>query len=126
MAGAFMNAPSPGIVALFQPNEYYDSTDEYLNAIAEAMKTEYEGIVEAGFYLQIDAPDLAMGRHIMYRDEPDEVFVERAARPRRRASTRRCATFPPTACASTCAGATTRARTTSTSSSRRSSTTSCA
>ena len=74
-----MNAPSPGIVALFQPNEYYDSTDEYLNAIAEAMKTEYEGIVEAGFYLQIDAPDLAMGRHIMYRDEPDEVFVERAA-----------------------------------------------
>ena len=79
MAGAFMNAPSPGIVALFQPNEYYDSTDEYLNAIAEAMKTEYEGIVEAGFYLQIDAPDLAMGRHIMYRDEPDEVFVERAA-----------------------------------------------
>ena len=49
------------------------------SAIAEAMKTEYEGIVEAGFYLQIDAPDLAMGRHIMYRDEPDEVFVERAA-----------------------------------------------
>ncbi len=77
--GAFMNAPSPGIVALFQPNEYYDSTDAYLDAIAEAMKTEYEGIVEAGFYLQIDAPDLAMGRHIMYRDEPDEVFVERAA-----------------------------------------------
>jgi 5-methyltetrahydropteroyltriglutamate--homocysteine methyltransferase len=74
-----MNAPSPGIVALFQPNEYYDSTDAYLDAIAEAMKTEYEGIVEAGFYLQIDAPDLAMGRHIMYRDEPDEVFVERAA-----------------------------------------------
>jgi 5-methyltetrahydropteroyltriglutamate--homocysteine methyltransferase len=79
VAGAFMNAPSPGIVALFQPNEYYDSTDAYLDAIAEAMKTEYEGIVEAGFYLQIDAPDLAMGRHIMYRDEPDEVFVERAA-----------------------------------------------
>ena len=79
VAGAFMNAPSPGIVALFQPNEYYYSTDSYLDAIAEAMKTEYEGIVEAGFYLQIDAPDLAMGRHIMYRDEPDEVFVERAA-----------------------------------------------
>jgi 5-methyltetrahydropteroyltriglutamate--homocysteine methyltransferase len=78
--GAFMNAPSPGIVALFQPNEYYDSTDEYLNAIAEAMKTEYEGIVEAGFYLQIDAPDLAMGRHIMYRDEPDEVFVKATVR----------------------------------------------
>jgi 5-methyltetrahydropteroyltriglutamate--homocysteine methyltransferase len=42
------------------------------------MKVEYEGIVAAGFYLQIDAPDLAMGRHIMYRDQPDEVFVERA------------------------------------------------
>jgi 5-methyltetrahydropteroyltriglutamate--homocysteine methyltransferase len=79
VAGAFMNAPSPGIVALFQPNEFYASTDEYLEAIANAMKVEYEGIVEAGFYLQIDAPDLAMGRHIMYRDEPDEVFVERAA-----------------------------------------------
>jgi 5-methyltetrahydropteroyltriglutamate--homocysteine methyltransferase len=78
VAGAFMNAPSPGIVALFQPNEYYATTDEYLEAIANAMKVEYEAIVEAGFFLQIDAPDLAMGRHIMYRDEPDEVFVERA------------------------------------------------
>src|SRR5439155_1104128 len=45
-------------------------------AVAEAMKTEYEGIVEAGFYLQVDSPDLAMGRHIMYRDEPDDVFVD--------------------------------------------------
>ena len=77
--GAFMNAPSPGIVALFQPNEFYATTDEYLEAIANAMKEEYEGIVAAGFQLQIDAPDLAMGRHIMYRDEPDEVFVARAA-----------------------------------------------
>ena len=77
--GAFMNAPSPGIIALFQPNEYYGTLDEYLDALAEAMKTEYEGIVDAGIQLQIDAPDLAMGRHIMYRDEPDEVFVERAA-----------------------------------------------
>jgi 5-methyltetrahydropteroyltriglutamate--homocysteine methyltransferase len=76
VAGAFMNAPSPGIIALFQPNEHYASRDEYLGAIAEAMKAEYEGIVEAGFYLQVDSPDLAMGRHIMYRDEPDEVFVD--------------------------------------------------
>ncbi len=79
VAGAFMNAPSPGIIALFQPNEYYTTTDEYLEAIAGAMKTEYEAIVDAGFYLQIDAPDLAMGRHIMYRDRPDDEFVERAA-----------------------------------------------
>jgi 5-methyltetrahydropteroyltriglutamate--homocysteine methyltransferase len=73
---AFMNAPSPGIIALFQPNEHYPSTEEYLSAIAEAMKTEYEGILAAGFALQIDAPDLAMGRHIMYRDESDETFVD--------------------------------------------------
>jgi 5-methyltetrahydropteroyltriglutamate--homocysteine methyltransferase len=79
VAGAFMNAPSPGIVALFQPNEHYASTDEYLEAIAAAMREEYEAIVAAGLYLQIDAPDLAMGRHIMYKDRPDEEFVERAA-----------------------------------------------
>jgi 5-methyltetrahydropteroyltriglutamate--homocysteine methyltransferase len=78
--GAFMNAPSPGIIALFQPNEYYGTLDEYLDALAEAMKVEYEGIVNAGIQLQIDAPDLAMGRHIMYRDEPDEVFVKAAVR----------------------------------------------
>jgi 5-methyltetrahydropteroyltriglutamate--homocysteine methyltransferase len=80
VAGGFMNAPSPGVIALFQPNEYYGSLDEYLDALADAMKTEYEGIVEAGFQLQIDAPDLAMGRHIMYRDDPDEVFVEATER----------------------------------------------
>ena len=75
-----MNAPSPGIIALFQPNEYYPSLDEYLDAIGEAMKTEYEAIVAAGFQLQIDAPDLAMGRHIMYRDRSDEEFVAAAER----------------------------------------------
>jgi 5-methyltetrahydropteroyltriglutamate--homocysteine methyltransferase len=80
IAGAFMNAPSPGIIALFQPNEYYESVDEYLEAIGEAMKTEYEAIVGAGFMLQIDAPDLAMGRHIMYRNNSDEEFVVAAAR----------------------------------------------
>jgi 5-methyltetrahydropteroyltriglutamate--homocysteine methyltransferase len=75
VAGAFMNAPSPGIIALFAPNEYYGTLDEYLEAIGEAMKTEYEAIVAAGVALQIDAPDLAMGRHIMYRDASDEEFV---------------------------------------------------
>ncbi|MFL5865212.1 MAG: cobalamin-independent methionine synthase II family protein [Solirubrobacteraceae bacterium] len=75
LAGAFMNAPSPGIIALFQPNEYYGTLDEYLDAIGEAMKLEYETIVAAGVQLQIDAPDLAMGRHIMYRDRSDEEFV---------------------------------------------------
>jgi 5-methyltetrahydropteroyltriglutamate--homocysteine methyltransferase len=79
-AQAFMNAPSPGIIALFQPNEYYATLDEYLDAIGEAMKVEYEAIVAAGLQLQIDAPDLAMGRHIMYRDRPDEEFVAAAER----------------------------------------------
>jgi 5-methyltetrahydropteroyltriglutamate--homocysteine methyltransferase len=78
--GAFMNAPSPGIIALFQPNEYYDTLDEYLDAIGEAMKSEYDAIVAAGVQLQIDAPDLAMGRHIMYRDSSDEEFIASAER----------------------------------------------
>ena len=80
VTGGFMNAPSPGVIALFQPNEFYGTLDEYLDALADAMKVEYEGIVNAGFQLQIDAPDLAMGRHIMYRDQPDEVFVEATER----------------------------------------------
>jgi 5-methyltetrahydropteroyltriglutamate--homocysteine methyltransferase len=80
VAGTFMNAPSPGIIALFQPNEYYDTLDDYLDAIGEAMKHEYEAIVAAGVQLQIDAPDLAMGRHIMYRDRSDAEFVRSAER----------------------------------------------
>jgi 5-methyltetrahydropteroyltriglutamate--homocysteine methyltransferase len=80
VAGAFMNAPSPGIIALFQPNEYYGTLDEYLDAIGDAMKVEYEAIVAAGVTLQIDAPDLAMGRHIMYRDRSDAEFVESVER----------------------------------------------
>ncbi len=80
VAGAFMNAPSPGIIALFQPNEFYPSLDEYLDAIGEAMKVEYEAIVAAGFQVQIDSPDLAMGRHIMYKDRSDEEFVAAAER----------------------------------------------
>ena len=75
VAGAFMNAPSPGIVALFAPNEHYGTLDEYLDAIGEAMRVEYEAIVAAGVTLQIDAPDLAMGRHIMYRDRSDAEFA---------------------------------------------------
>src|SRR5687767_7338671 len=59
---AFMNAASPGVVALFQPNDFYRTQDEYLEAIAEGMRAEYEGIVAAGIVLQIDAPDLGMGR----------------------------------------------------------------
>jgi 5-methyltetrahydropteroyltriglutamate--homocysteine methyltransferase len=77
---AFMNAASPGVVALFQPNDFYASGDAYLEALAEALRTEYEAIVAAGFLLQIDAPDLGMGRHTMYRDRTEEEFTALAAR----------------------------------------------
>ena len=77
---AFMNAASPGVVALFQPNDFYSSQDEYLTALAEALRVEYEAIVQAGIILQIDAPDLAMGRHTMYRERSLEEFEVLAAR----------------------------------------------
>ena len=77
---AFMNAASPGVVALFQPNDFYSSQDEYLTALAEALRIEYEAIVQAGIILQIDAPDLAMGRHTMYRERSLEEFEVLAAR----------------------------------------------
>lgn len=75
VSGAFMNAPSPGVIALFQPNEHYVTQRAYLEAIGDAMRVEYEAIVNAGLFLQIDAPDFAMGRHIMYRDRSDEEFL---------------------------------------------------
>jgi 5-methyltetrahydropteroyltriglutamate--homocysteine methyltransferase len=77
---AFMNAASPGVVALFQPNDFYRSQDDYLAALAEALRIEYEAIAQAGIILQIDAPDLAMGRHTMYRERSLEEFDILAAR----------------------------------------------
>ena len=74
----FMNAASPGVIAVFQPNQYYDSHEAYLQALAEVMKVEYEAIHAAGLILQIDCPDLAMGRHIKFRDEDDAEFVRNA------------------------------------------------
>jgi len=71
---AFMNSASPGVIALFQPNEYYASHDEYLEGLAEAMRVEYEGIVDAGYLLQLDSPDLGLGRHMMFADKPDEDY----------------------------------------------------
>ena len=79
-SGGFMNAASPGVVAVFQPNEYYDSHEAYLEALAEVMKVEYETIVKAGLTLQIDCPDLAMGRHIKFRDVDDDEFLKNAER----------------------------------------------
>ena len=77
---AFMNAASPGVIALFQPNDFYPTQDAYLEAVAEAMRAEYETIVASGLLLQIDAPDLVMGRHTMYRDRSVEEFLSLAAR----------------------------------------------
>ena len=78
--GAFMNAASPGVIALFQPNDFYPTQDAYLEALADALAVEYEAIVAAGIILQIDAPDLAMGRHTLYRDRTVEEFEVLAAR----------------------------------------------
>jgi 5-methyltetrahydropteroyltriglutamate--homocysteine methyltransferase len=78
--GSFMNAASPGVIAFFQPNDYYRTQDDYLEAVAAAMQSEYEAIASAGIILQIDAPDLAMGRHTMYRDRSLDEFDTLAAR----------------------------------------------
>ncbi|MCZ6615284.1 MAG: cobalamin-independent methionine synthase II family protein [Chloroflexi bacterium] len=63
---AFMTAASPGVIALFLNNEYFPSEEDYLYALAEVMRDEYRAIVEAGFVLQIDCPDLAMGRNSQF------------------------------------------------------------
>jgi len=65
---AFMSAASPGVISLFFRNDHYPSHKAYLFAIAEAMRPEYEAVVRAGFDLQVDCPDLGMGRHIQFAD----------------------------------------------------------
>jgi 5-methyltetrahydropteroyltriglutamate--homocysteine methyltransferase len=77
-AGGFMSAASPGVIGLFFRNEHYPSQEAYLAAIAEAMRHEYEAVTKAGFVLQIDCPDLAMGRHIQYADLSVAEFRKRA------------------------------------------------
>jgi len=72
---AFMSAPSPGILATAVRNEYYDTLANYLAALGAALQVEYEAIVRNGFLLQIDAPDLALERHITYKDQPVSVFI---------------------------------------------------
>jgi 5-methyltetrahydropteroyltriglutamate--homocysteine methyltransferase len=75
---AFMNAVSPGTIAVFQPNEYYPSHEAYMQALADAMRPEYEAIVESGLLLQVDCPDLAMGRHSRFKNLTDEEFLKAA------------------------------------------------
>jgi 5-methyltetrahydropteroyltriglutamate--homocysteine methyltransferase len=76
----FMTAPSPGILTRFIVNLHYPTEEAYLEALGEMMKTEYRGIVEAGFNLQIDCPDLGSARHNQYRNLSDDEFRKIAAR----------------------------------------------
>jgi 5-methyltetrahydropteroyltriglutamate--homocysteine methyltransferase len=71
----FMSAPSPGILATAVRNEHYDTLANYLAALGQALQVEYEAIVKNGLLLQIDAPDLALERHITYKDKPVAAFV---------------------------------------------------
>ena len=73
---AFLTAPSPGIVATAIRNEYYDSQNTYLEALGRALQVEYETIVNNGFLLQIDAPDLGLERHITYAQQPLSDFLD--------------------------------------------------
>lgn len=74
---AFMSAASPGVTALFFRNEYYDRDEDYVFALAEGMRHEYEAIAAAGITLQIDCPDLAMGRHTQFRELSLSQFRDR-------------------------------------------------
>jgi 5-methyltetrahydropteroyltriglutamate--homocysteine methyltransferase len=75
----FMNAASPGVISLFLQNDHYPTRDAYLAALADAMKEEYETIVASGLDLQLDCPDLALSRHMLFTDLSDEEFVKVAA-----------------------------------------------
>ncbi len=75
-SGGFMNAASPGVISLFLQNNYYKTREQYLAALADVMKTEYETIVAAGLTLQLDCPDLALSRHMLFNDLSDAEFLK--------------------------------------------------
>ena len=75
IAQGFMNAASPGVISLFLQNDFYPTREAYLAALADAMKAEYETIVGAGLDLQLDCPDLALSRHMLFADLSDDEFV---------------------------------------------------
>ena len=72
----FMNSASPGVISLFLSNSFYPSRSKYLDAIATAMKNEYETIVKSGIQLQLDCPDLALSRHMSFKDKSDQDFIK--------------------------------------------------
>jgi 5-methyltetrahydropteroyltriglutamate--homocysteine methyltransferase len=75
----FMNAASPGVISIFLPNDHYKTRDAYLAALADAMREEYETIVASGLDLQLDCPDLALSRHMLFQDLTDDEFLKVAA-----------------------------------------------
>jgi 5-methyltetrahydropteroyltriglutamate--homocysteine methyltransferase len=72
----FMNAASPGVISLFLQNAHYASRDAYLAALADAMRDEYKTITDAGLDLQVDCPDLALSRHMLFTDLSDDEFIK--------------------------------------------------
>ncbi|MCG7533191.1 cobalamin-independent methionine synthase II family protein [Psychrobium sp. MM17-31] len=78
-AKGFMNAASPGVIALFLPNQYYPSREAYLEQLAKVMRQEYQAIIDAGLDLQLDCPDLALSRHMLFNDLSDDEFLKIAA-----------------------------------------------
>ena len=75
---AFMNAASPGVINVFMPNKFYNSDDEYLNKLSNIMATEYEKITDANIQVQLDCPDLALARHMNFKDLTEDEFLKRA------------------------------------------------
>ena len=75
---AFMNAASPGVISAFLPNQFYKDDDEYLENLSRIMSKEYEEIVSSGLHLQLDCPDLALARHMTFKDLTEEEFLKRA------------------------------------------------
>ncbi|MCH9845735.1 MAG: cobalamin-independent methionine synthase II family protein [Alphaproteobacteria bacterium] len=72
----FMNAASPGVISLFLQNDYYPNREAYLQALAQVMREEYKTITDAGLDLQLDCPDLALSRHMLFSDLSDEEFIK--------------------------------------------------
>jgi len=75
---AFMNAASPGVISAFLPNKFYKNDDEYLEKLSELMREEYEEITSNGINLQLDCPDLALARHMTFKDLTEKEFLIRA------------------------------------------------
>jgi len=72
----FMNAASPGVISLFLQNDFYPTREAYLSALADVMRDEYKNIVDSGLHLQLDCPDLALSRHMLFNDLSDSEFVK--------------------------------------------------